>query len=131
MLTIPLSLCVHNDIGITVYPVKTNFDTDIAHSKLKNVYIVGIKNKDKKIVCSAIFLSSIENNKDGKLAEVVIEILNQHKSTEELVKDINSMPTGKIMWDMKNGSINDVLSESEINKLYLDFYFKHSVSGNA
>lgn len=131
MLTIPLSLCVHNDIGITVYPVKTDFDTDIAHSKLKNVYIVGIKNKDKKIVCSAIFLSSIENNKDGKLAEVVIEILKQHKSTEELVKDISSMPTGKIMWDMKNGSINNVLSESEINKLYLDFYFKHSVSGNA
>lgn len=131
MLTIPLSLCVHNDIGITVYPVKTDFDTDIAHSKLKNVYIVGIKNKDKKIVCSAIFLSSIENNKDGKLAEVVIEILKQHKSTEELVKDISSMPTGKIMWDVKNGSINNVLSESEINKLYLDFYFKHSVSGNA
>lgn len=131
MLTIPLSLCVHNDIGITVYPVKTDIDTDIAHSKLKNVYIVGIKNKNKKIVCSAIFLSSIENNKDGKLAEVVIEILKRHKSTEELVKDIDSMPTGKIMWDMKNGSITDILSESELNKLYLDFYFKHSVSGNA
>lgn len=131
MLTIPLSLCVHNDIGITVYPVKTDIDTDIAHSKLKNVYIVGIKNINKKIVCSAIFLSSIENNKDGKLAEVVIEILKQHESTRELVKDIDSMPTGKIMWDMKNGSITDVLSESELNKLYLDFYFKHSVSGNA
>ncbi|MDN0089385.1 negative control protein of sporulation [Yersinia nurmii] len=131
MLTIPLSLCVYNDMAITVYPVETGLDTDIAHTKLKNVYIVGIRNKNKKIVCSAIFLSSIENNKDGKLAEVVMEILKQHSPTEKLIKDIDSMPTGKIMWDMKDGSIVDVLSESELNKLYFDFYLKHSVSGNA
>lgn len=131
MLTIPLSLCVYNDVTITVYPVETNIDAVLAHTKLRNVYIVGIKNKEKKIVCSTMLLSSIDDNKDGKLAEVVIEILKQHKPTKELIKNIDSMPTGKLMWDIKNGSITDVLSEHDRNKLYTEFYLKHSVFSNS
>ncbi|UWS33070.1 MULTISPECIES: negative control protein of sporulation [Erwinia] len=129
-LSIPLSLCIYDDVSITVYPVETGHNPTQTYKDLKNAYIVGIRNSKRKILAAGVILSSIDNTCE-QLAEAAAGIFAAHKVTAHLLTDAVSLPASKLQLHLDKGSIEEALSESELNMLYADFYVNHSVAGNA
>lgn len=129
-LTIPVSLCIYDDVSITVYPVDTGYDTELTYNELQNAYIVGIRNKKKKIIGAGIMISTIPNPNES-LRDAAAGIFRNHKVTTSLMRKADSLPAGKLRINLDNGTLKDAFSEHELNVLYTDFYMKNSISGNA
>lgn len=131
MLNIPISLCVYTGPTQTKYDVKTGIKAEEAYNALKTAYIVGIRNKSQKILAAGIFISSIEDKKDPKLADVAYEIFKAHKPTKKLVKDIYSLPIARLKINLANGTIQEAFSDLETDMLFADFYMNNSIDGKA
>ncbi|PHM39167.1 hypothetical protein Xmau_03073 [Xenorhabdus mauleonii] len=131
MLNIPISLCIYTDVTQTKYDIDTGFKADETYNVLKTAYIVGIRNKKKKIIAAGIFISNIEDKSEPKLADVAINMFENHEPTKKLVKEIHSMPISRLRINLKNGTIQDAFSEREIDMLYTDFYMSNSINGTA
>jgi hypothetical protein len=130
-LTIPVSLCIYDDVSLTVYPVKTGYTPEISYKELNNAYIAGIRNKKGKIIGSGIFISSISNPKSDDLRDAAAGIFRSHKVTENIMRKAVSIPVGKLNINLEHGTIENAFSENELNMVYADFYMKNSISGNA
>ncbi|PKC45532.1 hypothetical protein [Pantoea ananatis] len=131
MINIPISVCVYSGPTQTTYDVKTEFKTTDVYKALKTAYIAGIRNNEKKIVAACIFISSIEDKTDPQLSDVAYAIFNSHTPTKVFVGDIYSIPLSRLKVNLDNGTIEEAFSETEIEMLYSDFYFKNSTEGNA
>ncbi|WP_455865697.1 negative control protein of sporulation [Pantoea agglomerans] len=129
-LTIPVSLCIYDDVSITVYPVETGYDTELTYNDLKNAYIIGIRNKKKKIIGAGVVISTIPFPNE-LLMDAAACIFRKHKVTASLMRKADSLPAGKLRINLDNGTLKDAFSEHELNVLYTDFYMKNSISGNA
>nr|WDS96445.1 hypothetical protein VW1_00017 [Enterobacter sp.] len=130
-LTIPVSLCIYDDISLTVYPVKTGYNPEKTYNELNNAYIAGVRNNRGKIIGAGIFISSISNPKSDDLRDAAAGIFKNHKVTESLMRQAVSIPVGKLNVNLEHGTIEDAFSEGELNMVYADFYMKNSISGNA
>lgn len=131
MLNIPISLCIYSGPTQTKYDVQTDIKVEDAYNSLKTAYIVGIRNKSQKILAAGIFISSIEDRKDPKLADVAYEIFKAHQPTKKLVKDIFSLPIARLKINLENGTIQEAFSDLETDKLFTDFYMNNSIDGKA
>ncbi|MGG6136140.1 hypothetical protein ACQV2E_09750 [Pantoea allii] len=90
-----------------------------------------MRNNEKKIVAACIFISSIEDKTDPQLSDVAYAIFNSHNPTKVFVGDIYSIPLSRLKVNLDNGTVEEAFSETEIEMLYSDFYFKNSTEGNA
>lgn len=129
-LTVPVSLCIYDDVSITVYPVETGFDSELTYRDFKNAYIVGIRNKKKKIIGAGIMISTIESANE-LLMDAASGIFRQHKVTAALMRKADTLPSAKLKFHLEHGTLKEAFSEYELNIIYAEFYMKNSISGNA
>jgi hypothetical protein len=130
MVNIPVSLCVFSGSTQTTYDVNTGIAADSAYHNLQNAYIAGIREKNGKITAACVFVSSLADRTSPRMAEIVYTIFDSHNPTKEFTKHIASLPLSKLNINLKNGSLKQAFSDSELTMLYADFFFKYSVEGN-
>ncbi|WFQ80603.1 negative control protein of sporulation [Xenorhabdus sp. SF857] len=131
MLNIPIALCIYTDTTQTRYDVDTGFKANEAYEILKTAYIVGMRNKKKKLIAAGIFISSIEDKTDPKLSDVALMMFEKHKPTEKIIKEMRSMPISRLRFNLANGTVQQAFSEREIDILFTEFYMKNSIGGTA
>ncbi|EKU4727108.1 MULTISPECIES: negative control protein of sporulation [Citrobacter] len=131
MLNVTISLCIYNGITQTKYDVNSGFNKEETYKALKTAYIAGIRNKEQRIIAAGIFISSIEDKKDPRLANVAAAIFKSHQPTKTLADDIYSLPISKIKINLENGTLQEAFSDIETDILFTDFYMNNSIDGRA
>lgn len=131
MLHIGVSVCVYSGEIQTKYDINTGIKPDAAYDALKTAYIAGIRDKKGRLLAAGIFISSLDNKKDPRLAEVAHEMFSSHKPTKDLVKKLYSIPLSRLRINLENGTVQQAFSDFETDLLYADFYLNHSIDGHA
>lgn len=131
MQNIALSVCLYSGNSQTVYDVKTGIPAENSYNELGTSYIAGIRNKNQKIIAAIVFISSIADKNDPRLADVTYRLFELLTPTKNLVKEIYSLPVSRLKLNLNNGSVEQAFSEDEINMLFTDFFIQNSIEGSA
>ncbi|WP_261641002.1 negative control protein of sporulation [Erwinia mallotivora] len=131
VITVAVSVCLFDDISLTSYPIESEIKAHVIFPILGSAYIAAISNKKKKIIAACIFISTIRNPKDPEISSQAKKILASHTPTSELVKKAKSVLVSRLNINEKNGTLEEAFSQNELDKIYTEFYMKHSINGNA
>ncbi|EKF7120915.1 negative control protein of sporulation, partial [Escherichia coli] len=123
---IPVRVCVFDDISITSYPIKSNYNAHEAYPDFGNFYLASIINEKKKIIAACVFISSIKDSKSRELAAIAKEIFEKNIHTKEQHKQAKNLLVSRVNINYTNGTIVDAFSQKELDRIFTEFYMNYS-----
>lgn len=128
---IPVRVCVFDDISITSYPIKSNYNAHEAYPEFGYFYLASIINEKKKMTAACVFISSIKDSKSRELGTIAKEIFEKNIHTKEQHKQAKKLLVSRVNINDMNGTIVDAFSQKELDRIFTEFYMNYSTNGSA